>query len=83
MLKFYLATVFIWFIIIFASTLICIPSIIDKVGIKSRFKLDFKTIMQSALIAAIPIVRLLFVIGLYTMMFTDKKNITVNKKENK
>lgn len=83
LLKLYLTTVLIWFIIIFASTLICIPSIIDKVGIKSKFKPDFKTIVQSALIAAIPIVRLLFVIGLCTMMFTDKNNITVNKKENK
>lgn len=83
MLKLYLTTVLIWFMIIFASTLICIPSIIGKVGIKSKFKLDFKTIVQSVLIAAIPIVRLLFVIGLCTMMLTDKNNITVNKKENK
>ena len=83
MLNFYLTTVLIWFIIVFASTLICLPSIIDKVEIKTKFKFNFKTIVQSALIAAIPIVRLLFVISLYTMMLTDKNNITVNKKENK
>lgn len=74
MLKFYLSTIVIWYIIIFASTKITMPLIkknewieIEKKGGK------IKGLFGCLLISAIPVFRLIVTISLFILSFNKKE----------
>lgn len=74
MLKFYLTTVIIWYIIIFASVKITKEPIYKngwtELDTNKKF---FKGVFGCLLISTVPIIRLLVVIGLYILAFNKRE----------
>lgn len=74
MLKFYLTTVIIWYIIIFASIKITKEPIYKNGWTElDRNKKFFKGVFGCLLISTVPIIRLLVVIGLYILAFNKRE----------
>ena len=78
MLKFYLSTIIIWYIIIYATGKLTIP-IINKNGWDKRYpntnenKSRIKGLLGCLLISAIPIFRLIVAIGLFILAFNKNE----------
>lgn len=74
MLNFYLTTVLIWFIIVFASAKLTAKPIKENGWTNPNIKKNLiKGMFGCLLIAAVPVVRLLAVIGMYVLAFNKKE----------
>ncbi len=72
MLRFYLSTILMFAVIIYASLMVCLPTMRQKKWFKSLERTSAAQGLATIFaVAAVPIIRLLVVVGIYVLTFKE------------